>query len=63
MKPIIKQIYFITNCLSISKYLLISGGLLVSFTLNCAGDPRKNCNHPKHVEWVKEKTLKKYGKK
>jgi hypothetical protein len=24
-------------------------------------DPRKNCNHPKHAEYVKEKQLKKQG--
>ncbi len=24
-------------------------------------DPRKNCNHPKHAEYIKEKQLKKQG--
>ena len=25
------------------------------------GDPRKNCNHPKHGDWVREKRMKKHG--
>ena len=25
------------------------------------GDPRKNCNHPKHGEYMKEQQMKKMG--
>jgi len=34
--------------------------VLVGVLFSCA-DPRKNCNHPKHAEYVKEKQLKKQG--
>lgn len=34
--------------------------LLIMSLFSCV-DPRKNCNHPKHAEYVKEKQLKKQG--
>jgi len=46
-------------------------GLCVIFMLGlfapaCAmlkGDPRKNCNHPKHGEYMKERQQKQFNKK
>lgn len=43
--------------------------LIMGFTMpSCAkvktlvfGDPRKNCNHPKHGDWVREQRMKKHG--
>ncbi|MEM0999730.1 MAG: hypothetical protein AAGN35_21910 [Bacteroidota bacterium] len=28
---------------------------------SCAGDPRKNCNHPQHGQYMSEKMKKKRG--
>lgn len=39
--------------------------LLVAFACilmqGCAGDPRKNCNHPQHGQYMSEKLNKKRG--
>ena len=40
--------------------------LLGLFAPGCAmlrGDPRKNCNHPKHGEYMKEKQSKQFKSK
>ena len=41
--------------------------LMASFTLSSCkmlkGDPRKNCNHPKHGIYMQEKQMKKLRKK
>ncbi len=34
---------------------------ILSLAIFSCADPRKNCNHPKHAEYVKEKQLKKQG--
>jgi hypothetical protein len=28
---------------------------------SCAGDPRKNCNHPQHGQYMSQKLAKKHG--
>lgn len=43
--------------LCIPAALLILGAALSS----CAGDPRKNCNHPQHGQYMKEKMSKSRG--
>lgn len=37
------------------------GGLTLSSCKALRGDPRKNCNHPKHGEFMKEKQMKRSG--
>ncbi|MCB9233025.1 MAG: hypothetical protein H6581_15315 [Bacteroidia bacterium] len=41
-------------------FLLLGAFALALISTSCA-DPRKNCNHPQHSQWVKEKRLKKTG--
>lgn len=39
--------------------------LMLSFSAailsSCAADPRKNCNHPQHGQYMNEKIMKKRG--
>lgn len=37
------------------------GVFFVGLITSCAGDPRKNCNHPQHGQYMKEKMAKKRG--
>ncbi len=53
----------------LSKLALLALLLFIAVsTPSCAkvkrivmGDPRKNCNHPKHGDWVREKRIQKNG--
>lgn len=44
-----------------NKIVLILCYILIGLSIFSCADPRKNCNHPKHAEYVKEKQLKKQG--
>ncbi len=44
-----------------NKIIIILGLTILSGAIFSCADPRKNCNHPKHAEYVKEKQLKKQG--
>jgi len=37
---------------------LFLGSVLLSSCAMLKGDPRKNCNHPKHGQYMKEQQLK-----
>ncbi|MEL7341111.1 MAG: hypothetical protein AAGM67_11535 [Bacteroidota bacterium] len=41
--------------------LAFVGGLSFSSCKALRGDPRKNCNHPKHGEYMKEQQMKRTG--
>ncbi len=53
----------------LSKFAMLALLLFIAVSApSCAkvkrvvlGDPRKNVNHPKHGEWVREKRMKKEG--
>lgn len=38
--------------------LLLAGGTILSSCKILKGDPRKNCNHPKHGEYMMEQRAK-----
>jgi|GEM_PF-1340159 len=44
----------------ISLFLILASFILPACKL-LRGDPRKNCNHPKHGEYMREKWLKEVG--
>lgn len=49
---------------SYSRFLLLGLLLLALGLSSCKilrGDPRKNCNHPKHGQYMKEKQMKRTG--
>jgi len=41
--------------------LFLSAAFLMALVSSCASDPRKNCNHPQHGQYMKEKMAKKRG--
>jgi len=41
--------------------LVLASFLFALISISCA-DPRSNCNHPKHWQWVKEKQGKRMKK-
>ena len=49
--------------MKILRILCVPAALLVLLASlgSCAGDPRKNCNHPQHGAWAKEQSMKKHG--
>lgn len=41
--------------------LLLAATMVAGLVVSCAGDPRKNCNHPKHGQYMMEQRKKKTG--
>ncbi|MFM2375233.1 MAG: hypothetical protein RLZZ165_330 [Bacteroidota bacterium] len=39
--------------------VLLAGAMLMGTVASCAGDPRKNCNHPQHGAYMREQQMKK----
>jgi hypothetical protein len=42
-----------------SMLVLLAGAMLMGTVASCAGDPRKNCNHPQHGAYMREQQKKK----
>jgi hypothetical protein len=41
--------------------ILVVAAFAIGLISSCAGDPRKNCNHPQHGQYMKEQRMKKHG--
>ena len=41
--------------------IFLAASMLMGIVSSCAGDPRKNCNHPKHGAYMMEQHKKKTG--
>lgn len=41
--------------------LLLAAAMVGGIISACAGDPRKNCNHPQHGQYMMEQHKKKTG--
>jgi hypothetical protein len=42
-------------------WLFLTVTMLYCIVASCAGDPRKNCNHPQHGAYMMEQRKKKTG--
>ncbi|MFN8397985.1 MAG: hypothetical protein U0176_25435 [Bacteroidia bacterium] len=41
--------------------ILLTGAMVLGIVSSCAGDPRKNCNHPQHGSYMREMQKKRTG--